>query len=248
MEAENNFKQTRDNFYQQLGIEGEGEVDFSQIPEWLINLQENIEEVDFLSKDKEKMVDVMKEDSLELQSNQVEIDKIKEEISWFKKESGPDITLEGDYNNQTEAGTVALSLSYNLYDGGERKLEKEKKEDNLSQLKRQQKDINDEIENSLENMLDEIELSQKGLERAGINRDKTEMEAELAEERQKRGAIDKPSLREKEFASKEAVISQAEAEFKYFINKMELAEKIDHFDRDLVEIIENPEVEVKNND
>ncbi|WP_018248859.1 TolC family protein [Orenia marismortui] len=221
-EADNNYQQAKKSFYHQLKLENQDELVLSGDSKYLVMLEEMALSQEINFDDQAKLLDLSSVNSVDLLKNKLQQDSIRDDLEWSKAEDKPNLDLTGSYDSVDQDWGVGLSLSYNLFDSGKQKLAEEDLEAELNSLEREHNDLIRDLSLDLEEIIDQIRLTETKLGTKKLSLSKTKLEKKIAEEQLARGLIDKWELKEKKLALREAEINQKEVEDELLVNKLEL--------------------------
>lgn len=146
---------------------------------------------------------------------------LKKEFYWLKKEDSPKISVEGGYDSKNDL-SVNLNISYNLFDSGINKLQLENKKQEIKNKKLDLKQLYQETEVKLENILDQIELAKMEIKRDQLQHNKVVDEIDIIARQYESGAIEEKVLINKKLNKRTTRLNLKRAEDKLLLNKLAL--------------------------
>jgi hypothetical protein len=224
-QAKNNFQQQKQSWYLDLNLPKEVEISlkeeqdfFKEIEKWVTSLKL---EIDLNNKD--KLMDLVISSHFQIKTNLLDQDSACKEVEWNLAEDKPQINLSGGYDYQSSVWYAGIELTYNLFDGGEQKLENQEYEAKLNTLEDNHLYLINELEFQLDNLIDQLELSNMNLKEKTFSYQKAKLEEKLWQEQLEQGLVSKRSFQEKLISWGETEIELKSAEDAILINKLRIA-------------------------
>lgn len=222
-QAKNNFQQQKQSWYLDLNLPKEVEIyvkeeqDFFQgIEKWVSSL-----EIDLSNKD--KLIDLVIANHFQIKTNLLDQDSAHKEAEWNLVKDKPQINLSGGYDYQNSVWYAGIELTYNLFDGGEQKLKNQEYEAKLNTLKDNYLHLVNELEFRLNNLIDQLGLSNINLKQKTLSYQKAKLEEKLWQEQLEQGLVSERSFQEKLISWGETEIELKSAEDAILISKLRLA-------------------------
>jgi len=221
-EAENSLKDARLALFSELGCsdqEGINLVDKNQ----LINLfqQKSLDYTEkYLKEGLDTLISIVEKNNPDIKAALLDREILEQELEWLKEENRPDLDLSGSYNTIEDNLKLGISLSYQLYDGGQHGMNLEDKELEIVSNIREYDDLYKQLKQQLEQHTDKIELSQLALEKERLNLEKSQYELEVAGEQLEMGLIDYLEYQEYWISAAEARIDIRSLEEGLFLNRL----------------------------
>ena len=148
MEAENQFFNLNQNLIQQqkewyleLNLSEDIQVQFKEEPAYLATLRESMEQLPLESEKQEILFKQALEKHYQIKNAYIDKESLLKEAKWTENEGKPQINLSGGYDLSDNYWYTMLDLSWNLTDGGAQKLKEKgakatilQKEKELDQL------------------------------------------------------------------------------------------------------------------
>lgn len=224
-QAKNNFQQQKQSWYLDLNLPKEVEISlkeeqdfFEEIEKWVTSLEL---EIDLNNKD--KLMDTVTASHFQVKTNLLDQDSAHEEAEWNLDKDKPQINLNGGYDYQSSVWYAGIELTYNLFDGGEQKLEDREYEAKLNTLEDNYLHLVNELEFQLDNLIDQLELNNMNLKEKTLSYQKAKLEEKLWQEQLEQGLVSKRSFQEKLISWGETEIELKSAKDMILINTLRLA-------------------------
>jgi outer membrane protein TolC len=145
---------------------------------------------------------------------------LKKELNWLEKEDNPQVSIDGGYSSETEF-QASLNVSYNLFDSGVQKLKEENKKQEIKNNEVALEQLYNDTENSLEQIIDHIELSKMDVERKELKYKKASDNVEILTKQFKAGAVQKRILTDNKLSEENALINLKRANDSLLLNKLD---------------------------
>ena len=224
-QARNNFQQQKQSWYLDLNLPKEMEISlkeeqdfFKGIESWVTSLELKID----LS-NKDKLMDAVTASHFQVKTNLLDQDSARKEAEWNLVKDKPQINLSGGYDYQSSVWYAGIELTYNLFDGGGQKLEDQEYEAKLNTLENNHLHLVNELEFQLDNLIDQLELSNMNLKEKTFSYQKAKLEEKLWQEQLEQGLVSKRSFQEKLISWRETEIELKSAKDAILINTLCLA-------------------------
>jgi outer membrane protein TolC len=146
---------------------------------------------------------------------------LKNELSWLEQEDNPQVSVDGQYNSEIDF-QASLNVSFNLFDSGVQEIKEENKKQEIKTNELTLKQLYDETENKLEQIIDQIELSKIDVMRKELNYNKTSDNTEIVKKQYEAGAVEKRILTENMLNEESALINFKSANDTLLLNKLDL--------------------------
>lgn len=211
----NEFQETEKSFYNSLNLSPEQKVNLNQTEKIIDNLakmvaESNLQEMK-VQELMEELVHYDKDLILNLENRRI----LQKEQEWQKKESWPELKLGGKYQSYHEETILAVSLSYDIYDGGSRKLEQKTFSQKIEDNKREYKEIYQQKEEKLENLINELKIGKKEFTQTNLKKQQASLEKEIGEYQKNKGILTESEYRK-------LIIKKKQAESDYNTGKKQI--------------------------
>lgn len=221
-DLEKQIEEVKLSLYQELGLEKEQELVIDDQSKLIAQLSEKAEQLTGQELDESKLMPAVEQNSYELLANRIDREVLKQELEWLKGEGKTELNLSGNYNSKEEEISIGLSLSYNLYDGGQRELKYEEKEVEIANNLAEYNDLYAALELQLKQQINKVELSQSKLQQEELKLEKSVCEEKVGRQQYEMGLIDKNDYEELCLQRKESEINFKSFQDQLLINKIEL--------------------------
>ncbi|MGM0501605.1 MAG: TolC family protein [Bacillota bacterium] len=201
--------QSKDKWFEELSLADNHRVVLSTDSSYFKQGQEVVKAntVDFY--DQNKVIKLLKSNNWQLENNQLEQNLAFKQKRWQELSDKPQLKLGGDYDLQSEDWKVQLSLTYNLLDGGERRLKIADYQEQITKLERDYDNLWANLELDFERLLDGLKQAQINLQQQELVLEKAKLAREIAQERLALGAI-----KDREFKKEVVDLKKAEVDLK----------------------------------
>ncbi|WP_027338975.1 TolC family protein [Halonatronum saccharophilum] len=228
-ERKNNYEQRRRIFYNELRIEGELLLSLDARKDSFKEMEGLLEGLDFNLEDRSNLLESIMENNSEFFRNKNSQKLLEYDFQWSKVNNNLGVSLNGSYDSLRDDWSARINVTYNIFDGGQRKLEEEDFELQSNELERNYREIIERLELDLDTLINDIELSQMNLKQRDLRLDRANLEEMAARQRLERGLINEVTYEEKRKALEEARLSFKEAEDRLLISKLRLLEALGLF-------------------
>ena len=185
------IEETKMNFYKKLGIK-DNEIILDRQNELLFDLTNHVNAMikgHIVESDINQLMSTIEQENFNLMVNRINREIFKKEKEWIKNEGRTNATISGDYDSINNDFTIGINVSYQVYDGGEKDINLEKKEFELEKNLDQHDDIYIQLQIRLNQYLSDIELSQLKLNKNKKVLEKSELELKVAKKQLDIGLI-----------------------------------------------------------
>ncbi|NLM97854.1 MAG: TolC family protein [Halanaerobiaceae bacterium] len=227
-EAGNQLENALYNFASSIGFSGEKIIitDKNNFFDRLMQAASDYSE-ELLSRDMDELYVLIEKNNYKLRSNLLDREVMERELEWLKKENHPELSFEGMYNSSSDNLFLSLKLSYQLYDGGQHKMEIEEKEKEIKDNIDAYDELYNELKQELKQLLDRLELAEMALERGYLSLERSRYELTVAEQQLEMGVIDYLEYQDKWVSEAEAEIQIAVLKEQLFLDRMRFIKFLD---------------------
>ncbi|MGM0446249.1 MAG: TolC family protein [Bacillota bacterium] len=184
-------------------------------------LQELTNNLSIDNLDKEKLIKNVVKNSSQFASIINRNELLKNELNWLEKENNPQVSIDGQYNSETDF-QASLNVTFNLFDSGVQEIKEENKKQEINNNKLALDQLYSDTENSLEQIIDQIELSKMDLERKELNYRKTSDNVEIITKQFEAGAVEKRILTDNELSEESGLINLKRSKDSLLLNKLDI--------------------------
>lgn len=223
-ETENEITEARLSLYQELGLKNQENFNLEAQSQFLDQLRRKADELagKYLEMDDLDLILRVEQNNYDILANRIDREILEQELEWLKAERKVNLDLSGSYDTDKEEFTISLDLSYDLYDGGQYKLELEEIEAEIEDKLADHNDLYNNLQLQLKQHRNTIDLAKSALEKEKLSLEKSKYEAEVAKQQLEMGLIDYLEYQEEWLDSKEGEINLRSIQDQLLINKLEL--------------------------
>ncbi len=233
--GEINLVQARNNYYtrigewkQKLGLPEEMNVLFVEDTNFLSEVRElNREGISTVKLD--ELMEMVINSNYQLKANRLDIEKAEQEFNWKKAAQQPEIYAAGSYNYQDEEWTIGLNLSYNLLDGGLKKLETKEYQKQINSLQKDYQELVNSTRLQLSSLLKQHQQYKLTLEEKSLSLEKARLEEEYFYQQLQQGLITESEYEQRIIISKQTLNDLETARDQLFINELRIKQFIGLF-------------------
>ncbi|MGP3779779.1 TolC family protein [Halanaerobium saccharolyticum] len=218
-EINNQFKNALKSFKLTLALNEGTEINL-EADEYLEEIKAQL--IDHQQYGFEKMYQSLTAADYDLESAAVNLELQKKQLQWFQDEGRAEINLNGSYNHSAEVSTIGVNFSYDLFDGGQRKLNEQNLRSRLELAEDNYQNLKENKKIGLENQLNKVLTAERSLESAVLKLDNAENNLELAREQHQAGLITEKAYNKQQLAFKQSQLNYQQAADNLFIEKLNL--------------------------
>ena len=224
LQAQNDFNQQKENWYLDLNLLEGVEVDLREDLPFLEEIKKWIESLELNLEDQGKLMALVVANHYQTKANLLDQENAKKELEWDLTKNKPQINLYGAYDIKDNSWGVGIDLSYNIFDGGTKKLENEAYQVNLINLEDAYLQTVAELRLELVNLINIYTLGNLNLEEKVLSSQQAELEKESYQIQLKQGLISASEFKYQELNWQETEINLKSARDEVFIAKLRLAQ------------------------
>ena len=224
LQAQNDFNQQKENWYLDLNLLEGVEVDLREDLPFLEEIKKWIESLELNLEDQGKLMALVVANHYQTKANLLDQENAKKELEWDLTKNKPQINLYGAYDIKDNSWGVGIDLSYNIFDGGTKKLENEAYQVNLINLEDAYLQTVAELRLELVNLINLSTVGNLNLEEKVLSYQQAELEKESYQIQLKQGLISASEFKYQELNWQETEINLKSARDEVFIAKLRLAQ------------------------
>jgi len=224
LQAQNNFNQQKDSWYLDLNLPEGTEIPLREDSPFLEEIKNWVESLELNLENQGKLMDLVIANHYQIENNLLDQENAQRELEWYLAKNKPQINLYGAYSNENNAWGIGIDLSYDISDGGKRKVEEEGYRAKLENLKDEYLQIVSGLRLELSNLINQQEIYNLNLEEKLMSWEKAKLEEESYRVQLQRGLLSDSEFQHKLLSCKEAEIDFKSAEDKVLINKLRIAQ------------------------
>jgi len=208
-QVKNELNQQYDSWLQKLSLSKDKQVVFSEQSFYLQQIREFINEAQINLDNKVGLVEEAVVNNWQLKANRLDQKLVFKQKKWRQLEDKPQIEFGGNYASSSEDWLLQMSLTYDLFDGGQQNLLVKDYQKQAVKLDHDYRNLIESLRLEINRLIDQLKQAQLNLEEKELALEKAELEKEISKEQLKQGLIN-----EKEFTKKEILFKQAEVDLK----------------------------------
>ncbi len=222
LQAQNNFNQQKDSWYLDLNLPEGAEVLLREDSPFLERVKNWIESLELNLGNQGKLMDLVINSHYQIENNRLDQENAQRELEWNLAKNKPQINLYGAYSNKDNAWGVGIDLSYDISDGGKKKIEEEGYKAKLENLKDNYLQIVYRLRLELSNLINQQEIYNLNLEEKLMSWEKVKLEEKSYRIQFQQGLLSESEFQCKLLQCKEAEIDFKSAKDKILINKLRI--------------------------
>jgi len=220
-ELEQQYSQLKRSLLNSINLSKETNVVLNENNSVINRLQDLTNYLTASNLDKEQLIDNIVQTSSQFASVINRNELLKNELNWLEKEDNPQLSVDGQYNSETDF-QASLNVSFNLFDSGIQEIKEENKRQEIKDNEITLKQLYNNTENSLEQIIDQIELSKMDVMRKELNLNKVSDNTKIVKKQYEAGAVEKRFLTENELNEESALINLKSSKDSLLLNKLDL--------------------------
>ena len=220
-EIDQNYSQLKRSLLNSINISKDINIILDENNFVINRLQELTNDLSIDNLDKELLIENVVQTSSQFAVIINRNELLKNELNWLKKEDNPQVSLDGQYNSETDF-QASLNVSFNLFDSGVQDLKEENKKQEIKNNEISLEQLYNETENSLEQIIDQIELSKLDVLRKELNYNKISDNVQIVKKQYEAGAVEKRILTENILNKETALINLNSSNDSLLLNKLDL--------------------------
>jgi len=224
LQAQNDFNQQKENWYLDLNLLEGVEVTLREDLPFLEENKNWVESLELNLEDQGKLMALVVANHYQTKANLLDQENAKKELEWDLTKNKPQINLYGAYDIKDNSWGVGIDLSYNIFDGGTKKLENEAYQVNLINLEDAYLQTVAELRLELVNLINLSTVGNLNLEEKVLSYQQAELEKESYQIQLKQGLISASEFKYQELNWQETEINLKSARDEVFIAKLRLAQ------------------------
>jgi hypothetical protein len=224
LQAQNDFNQQKKKFYLDLNLSEGVEVTLKEEDPFLEENKNWVESLELNLEDQGKLMELVVANHYQIKANRLDQENAKKELEWDSTKNKAQINLYGAYTNQDNSWGVGIDLSYNIFDGGTRKLENKEYQVKLINLEDDYLQTVTELRLGLVNLINLSTVGGLNLEEKLLSYQQAELEKESYQIQLDEGLLSASEFKYQELNWQKTEINLKSAQDKVFIDKLRLAQ------------------------
>ena len=220
------FEREKAGWKRELGLPSDIDIVVDEKNSYIDKWMEKMDELK-LDKTEEELWERVKSEHESIQGLEMDMEFAEKELEYSQWEKFPELEAEGLYDYQKKDWRAAITLSYDIYDGGQTTRKIEEKEEEVKLLEMNYEQTLDELKQQLKDLLEGVENVEEDWKIKQMQKDIAIIEAERAEKQLKEGIITEVEYRTKELSQKEAEIEFAATDRSLLFAEMRLLQFVE---------------------
>jgi hypothetical protein len=230
MEAENQFFNLKQNLVQQqkewyleLKLLEDIQVQFKGEPAYLATLRANMEQLTLESEKQEILFNQALEKHYQIKNGYIDKESLLKEAEWTENEGKPQINLSGGYDLLDNYWYAMLDLSWNLTDGGAQKLKEKGAEATILQKEKELSQLVKTLQLEMNQIIDQDKYNQLNLQAKLTALEQEQYTKNILEKQYQEKIISSTQWQNQLIALAEKELKVKEAEDLLLVNRLRLA-------------------------
>lgn len=230
MEAENQFFNLKQNLIQQqnewyleLNLSKDIQVQFKEEPAYLQTLRSNLEKLTLESEKQDILFSQALEKHYQTKNAYIDKESLLKEVEWTKNEGKPQIMVNGGYDFLDDYFYATLDLSWNLTDGGAQKLKEEGAETGILQKEKELDQLVNTLRLEMNQIMGQEQYNQLNLKAKLTALDEAQYTKNILEKQYQEKIISSTQWQNQLIALAEKELKVKEAQDLLLINRLRLA-------------------------
>lgn len=218
-----NLTQQENEWYLELNLSGDIQVQLKEEPTYLKTLRTNMEQ---LSLDREKQIALFNQavkKHYQIKNAYIDKESLLKEAEWTENEGKPQINIHGGYDFSDNYWYTMLDLSWNLIDGGAQKLEEEGTEATILQKEKELVQQVKGLQLEMNRLLDQDRYNQLNLQAKSAALEKEQNTKEIIEKQYQEKTISFTQWQNQLITLAEKELKVKKARDLLFVNRLRLA-------------------------
>jgi len=230
MEAENqlfnlkqNLIQQQNEWYLELDLPKDIQVQFKEEPAYLQTLRSNMEQLTFESEKQDILFNKAFENNYQTKNAYIDKEVLLKEAEWTENEGKPQVNINGGYDFLDDYFYTALDLSWNLTDGGAQKLKEEGAEATILQKEKELDQLTKTLQLEMNQIIDQDKYNQLNLKAKLTALDEAQYTKNILEKQYREKIISSTQWQNQLIALTEKELKVKEAQDLLLVNRLRLA-------------------------
>jgi len=230
MEAENqlfnlkqNLIQQQNEWYLELDLPKDIQVQFKEEPAYLQTLRSNMEQLTFESEKQDILFNKALENNYQTKNAYIDKEVLLKEAEWTENEGKPQVNINGGYDFLDDYFYTALDLSWNLTDGGAQKLKEEGAETAILQKEKDLDQLERTLRLEMNQTMDQEQYNQLNLKAKSVALDEAQYTKNILEKQYQEKIISSTQWQNQLIALTEKELKVKEAQDLLLVNRLRLA-------------------------
>jgi outer membrane protein TolC len=230
METENQFLNLKQNLVQQqkewyleLNLSEDIQVQFNGEPIYLDNLRSNMRQLTLENEKQETLFKQTLEKHYQIKNAYIDRESLLKEAKWTENEGKPQINLSGGYELSDNSWYAMLDLSWNLSDGGAQKLKEKETEATILQKEKELDQLVKTLQLEMNQIMDQDKYYQLNLQAKLAASEQEQYVKNILEKQYQEKIISSTQWQNQLIALAEKELKVKEAQDLLLVNRLRLA-------------------------
>jgi outer membrane protein TolC len=230
METENQFLNLKQNLVQQqkewyleLNLSEDIQVQFNGEPIYLDNLRSNMRQLTLENEKQETLFKQALEKHYQIKNAYIDRESLLKEAKWTENEGKPQINLSGGYELSDNSWYAMLDLSWNLSDGGAQKLKEKETEATILQKEKELDQLIKTLQLEMNQIIDQDKYYQLNLQAKLAASEQEQYVKNILEKQYQEKIISSTQWQNQLIALAEKELKVKEAQDLLLVNRLRLA-------------------------
>lgn len=219
-QAANRFEEVKRQWLLALGLPFDHPVTVLEDNSYLQQLREEVDLLSVTPADAEALWARLEATHHQLAAKRLDRSQLEQDWQWKQGEYQPQVSSGGTYDPSSQSWTLNLNLNYQLWDGGARRLERERYEAQLAVVDREEQNLRTQLDAELRSLLNEVVLAELQMEAKDLALAKVNLETEVYRQQWEAGFLTAKDWTLKQLEQKSAELSVKAAADELFLCKL----------------------------
>ena len=221
-QAANRYHEAERQWLLALGLPPDYQVILEEDSNYLRQLREEVRAQPVNSDDFAAYLSQLEATHHQLVAKSLDRAQLEQDWQWRQGEFRPQVSSGGTYDPSNQSWTLNLNLNYQLWDGGVRRLEREKYEAQLEAVDREEQSLRAQLNTELRSLLNEVELAELLVEEKDLALAKVNLETEVYRQQREAGFLTEKDWTLKLLEQKSAEVGCKAAADQVLLGKLRL--------------------------
>ena len=171
------------------GLPADYQVELAEDDRYLQQLRAEVQAQPVAVQDHEAYLPQLEATHHQLVAQRLDRAQLEQDWQWKQGEFQPQVSSGGTYDPSAQSWTLNLNLNYQLWDGGIRRLERERYEAQLVAADREEASLRAQLDTELRSLLNEVELAEMLVEEKELALAKISLETEVYRQQREAGFL-----------------------------------------------------------
>lgn len=218
----NRFNEAERQWRLALGLPADYQIELAEDNRYLQQLRAEVQAQPVTTQDHGAYLAQLEAGHYQLIVQRLDRAQLEKDWLWKQAEYRPQVSSGGTYDPSDQSWTFNLKLNYRLWDGGIRRLEREKYEAQLAAAEREEQNLRAQLDAELRSLLSEVALAELLVEERELALAKARLETEAYRQQREAGYLTEKDWTLKLLEEKNAELGYKTAVDQVFLGKLRL--------------------------